>query len=115
MNAAITASNIVHKVGEVVPGQTAVTCWSPAPGIQYSARWNAEKVLNGSSIEEWDAQWNSTWAMKNDTWTQVDFEEAKRLEAEVKSGSGEEEKKTKGKGKVWNRYSGKNAGSRSFA
>ena len=102
INAAVTATNIDHKAGEIVTGQMAVTGWYPGPSIQYSARWNAEKVLKGSPMEEWDPQWNTTWALKDDSWTQVGFEEARRLKAEKRRSNGEEEgKKIEGKGKVW--------------
>lgn len=91
ITAAITETNIEHPLGEIVTGAMSVTEWYPGPGLQYSARLNAEKVLNGSSMEEWVPQWNSTWALKNETWTRMGIEEAKKLEAETKS-NGEAEK-----------------------
>ncbi|CAF9908545.1 MAG: hypothetical protein ALECFALPRED_004670 [Alectoria fallacina] len=110
ITAAITETNIEHPLGEIVTGDMAVTAWYPGPGLQYSARLNADKVLHGSSMEEWDPQWNSTWALKNETWTQVEFEEAKQLEAEIKSG-GEEKN---GRRNIWEWSNGKHAGTRSF-
>lgn len=83
VTAAITKTNIEHPLGEIVTEEMTVTEWFPGPGLQYSARLNAQKALNGSSMEEWHPQWNSNWVMKNDTWTMVDLEEAKKLEAEI--------------------------------
>ena len=111
ITAAITRTNIEHPLDEIVTGEMVVTEWSPGPGLQYSARENAEKVLSGSSsMEEWDLQWNSTWAMKDDSWSQVSFEEAKKLEAERKSYGKEKE----GKWSFWEWYNGKHAEVRSF-
>ena len=45
------------------------------PGLQYSARVNSETVLKGLGREHWWAEWNSTWAVVNDTWSQVSFDE----------------------------------------
>lgn len=84
-----------------------MTEWYPGPGLQYSARLNAEKVLSGSSMEEWVPQWNSTWALKNETWTQMGIEEAKKLEAETKS-DGE------GKKGFWEWYNGQYTGTRTL-
>ena len=110
ITAAITETNIEHPLGEIVTGDTAVTAWYPGPGLQYSARLNADKVLRGSPMEKWDPQWNSTWALKNETWTQVEFEEAKQLEAETKPGG----EGKNGKMNIWEWYKGKHAGTRSF-
>ena len=130
ITAAVTKTNIEHPLGEIVTGEVEVTDWSPGPGLQFSARLNAGKVLKGSlSMEEWDSQWNSTWALKNETWSQVSFEEAKRLEAETMSDGEEKEKektktkkkekekenkKKKGEMNFWEWYNGKYAGTRSF-
>ena len=123
MSAAITETNIDHKFGESVTGAMPVTDWYPGPGLQYSAWWNAEKVLNGSPMEEWEPGWNSTWALKNETWTLMDFEEAKALKVGSKSVSDEEEeeeedeekkKNDEGKSKFWDWYNGKYTGTRSF-
>lgn len=110
ITAAITETNIEHPPGEIVTGENAVNGWHPGPGLQYSARLNAEKVLNGLSMEEWDPQWNFTWVLKNDTWSQVGLEEGKRLEAEAKS-DGEERNV---KRDFWERYSGNYSATRSF-
>lgn len=110
ITAAITETNIEHPLGEIVTGETVVAGWQPGPGLQYSARLNAEKVLGGSSMEEWESQWNSTWRLKNETWTQMGFEEARKLEAKTKAVAEEE----KSKGSFWQWYSGKYAGARSF-
>lgn len=68
------------------------------------------EVLNGSSREEWVPQWNSTWALKNETWTQMGIEEARELEAEMKyDGEG-----GKGKVGVWKWYNGQYMGTRTF-
>ena len=85
-----------------------MTEWHPGPGLQYSARLNAEKVLNGSSMEEWVSQWNSTWVLKNETWTQMGIEDAMKLEAEIKA-HGEGKKR---RGGFWNWYNGQYTGSR---
>ena len=95
-------------------GDVELTDWYPGPGLQYSAWWNAERVLDGLPMEEWDPRWNTTWALKNETWTQVGFEEAKKLEAESKSDGADWERKRRGKGKFWEWYNGKYAGTRSF-
>ena len=82
-SAAITESNIDHPAGEAVTGGEEVIGWRPGPSLQYSARLNAEKAIRGSPMEEWEPQWNTTWALKDDTWTMVDFDEAKELLAET--------------------------------
>ena len=110
VTAAITETNIDHPLDEIASGGTGVTEWHPGPGLQYSARWNAQKVLGGSRMEEWEPQWNSTWALKNGNWTQMGFEEAGRLEAEDKAAS----EKEKEKGRFWQWYNGKYFGTRSF-
>ena len=114
ISAAISETNIEHPLGEIVTGDMALTDWYPGPGLQYSAWWNAEKVLSGSPMEECDPRWNTTWAMKNETWTQVGFEEAKELEAESMSDGGEGGKKKRGESTFREWYNGKYAGTGSF-
>lgn len=110
VSAANTETNIDHPLGEIVTGEGPVSEWRPGPGLQYSARLNAAKVLNGSPVAEWDSQWDSTRALKNGTWSLMSVEDAKGLEAEVGSG----EKGPGCKGSYWDWYNGKYAGSRSF-
>ena len=94
ISAAITKGNIEHPLSETANAGVELVSeeWSPGPGLQYSARWNKDKVLNGSPMEEWEPRWNTTWAMKNETWSRVSFEEAKKLEAESESNSKKIEK-----------------------
>ncbi len=49
--------------------------------------------------------------MKNESWTQVGFDEAKRLKAETMLDG---EDGMKGETKFWRWYNGQHAGSRSF-
>lgn len=110
ITAAITQTNIDHPPGEIVTGGDTVTEWSPGPALQYSARLNAEKVFRGFPMEKWEPHWESTWAMKNETWSQVDFEEAKILEAKAEAEAEEQREKNR----FWTWYNGKYAGTRSF-
>ena len=79
---AITKTNIEHPPGEIARGDT--DDWIPGPGLRNSARFNAERVFKGSPVEEWYSEWNSTWVMKNETWTNVDLDEARDLEEQAK-------------------------------
>lgn len=110
ITAAVTQTNIEHPLGEIVTGDAEVTDWSPGPALQYSARLNAQKVFRGSPMEKWEPRWDSTWALKNETWTQMSFREAKELEAKAKA----EEEEEKEKSRFWQWYSGKYTGTRSF-
>ena len=59
-------------------------------------------------MEEWEPGWNSTWALKNESWTLMGFDEARELQK-----ASEEEKEGK-KGKFWDWYNGKYTGTRSL-
>ena len=59
-------------------------------------------------MEEWEPGWNSTWALKNESWTLMGFDEARELRKEsekVKEGK---------KGNFWEWYNGKYTGTRSW-
>ena len=79
---AITKTNIEHPAGEIARGDPDE--WGPGPGLRNSARLNAERVFQGSPVEEWYSEWNSTWVMKNGNWTMVDLDEARDLEKQIK-------------------------------
>ncbi len=82
ITAAESDSNIDHVEGEVA-GQGGVAeevLVRPGPAIQYSARVNAEAAMQGLGIESWRAEWNSTWAMVDDEWKEISFEEARKRE-----------------------------------
>ena len=79
ITAAASQSNIKHPDGEKAQGGDDDKI-HPGPAIQYSARVNAEKAMKGLGKEHWKAEWDGTWVMKNETWSQVSFKEAKILE-----------------------------------
>ena len=91
ITAAATKSNIEHPTDEVANSGGE---FNVGPALQYSARKNAAKIINGSADDEWEAQWNYTWREKDGMWRQVDFQEAKRLDLnrgkmwETKNGTG---------------------------
>ena len=60
-------------------------------------------------MEEWEPGWNSTWALKNETWTLMGFDEARDLQK-----ASEDEEKEGQKGKFWNWYTGRYTGTRSL-
>lgn len=35
--------------------------------------------MKGARMEEWEPRWNSTWALKNESWSLMGFEEARAL------------------------------------
>ncbi len=81
ITAASSHSNIEHPHGEVAPASIVETVEVHAgPGLQYSARINAEVVQKGLGKESWIPEWNSTWAMVHNEWKEVSFKEAKELE-----------------------------------
>ena len=77
ITAAASHSNIQHPDGEVAPGQDDDEAIHPGPALQYSARVNAQKAMQGLGQEHWKPEWNFTWVMKNNDWTLVTFEEHK--------------------------------------
>lgn len=81
ITAAPTHSNIEHVEGEIAAWEGSEEVLVRAgPGIQYSARINAEVVQKGLGRESWQAEWNSTWTMVDDEWKHVSFEELEELE-----------------------------------
>lgn len=82
ISAAQSHSNIDHGEGAVAdqaPAKEDVLVRA-GPTLQYSARINAEAAKKGLGIESWHAEWNSTWAMVDDEWKEITFEEAKEME-----------------------------------
>ena len=81
ITAASSHSNINHPNGEVAPVNAMEEIEVNAgPGLQYSARINAAIVMKGLGRESWHPEWNATWTMKNDEWSEVTFEEMEELE-----------------------------------
>ena len=69
------------KKGEIVV--------SAGPAIQYSARVNAKEIMKNFSLarEEWVAEWDTCWGLKNGTWDMIKLNEtAARDEDEAKKG-----------------------------
>ena len=64
--------------------------------------------MAGAPMGEWEPGWNSTWALRNDNWTLMGFDEASELEKES-----EKEKEGK-KRQFWEWYNGKYTGTRSL-
>jgi len=83
ITAAQSHSNIEHVDGEIASFEAIEeeVLVRAGPAIQYSARINAEAARKGLGIESWVAEWNSTWAMVDDEWTEITFEEQKEMEA----------------------------------
>ncbi|KAL9631098.1 MAG: hypothetical protein Q9164_006074 [Protoblastenia rupestris] len=73
--AANTVSNIGHSgQGDKAPGdeEEEGDKPKPGPGIQFSARVNAEVILrDGKGQDEWKAEWDSMWAARNGSWAEV--------------------------------------------
>ena len=73
--AANTVSNIGHSGhGDKAPGDEEEEGEKPkpGPGIQFSARVNAEVILrDGKGQDEWKAEWDSMWAARNGSWAEV--------------------------------------------
>jgi hypothetical protein len=80
ITAAASKSNIAHPEGEVAPNSAEDDQIHPGPALQYSARVNAEKGIQGLGQEHWKAEWDGTWVLKNQEWTHISFEEAKAIE-----------------------------------
>ena len=69
--------------------------------------------MAGAPMEEWQPGWKSTWALKDESWTLMGFDEARELQKEREEEEEEEEKNSK-KGKFWDWYNGKYTGARSL-
>ena len=72
-----SASNIERPEEDLVPAAENPDEIVPGPTLQYSARVNAKAILRGLGRDRWHPEWNSTWAMVNDTWSLVAFDEEK--------------------------------------
>ncbi len=76
ITAAPSHSNIVHPDGEIAQSEDDQPI-NPGPALQYSARVNAQKALQGLDQEHWKPEWNFTWVTKNNEWKLINFDEYK--------------------------------------
>ena len=82
MTAADTKSNIDHDKKDDISEKAddATYIINAGPGLQYSARRNARRVIDeGARRADWIPEWYGSWAVKNETW---DVTETDRLVVE---------------------------------